>query len=158
MCDAILSIACVGVGIGSVVPGVTAFADASPATAVNRATYEAPGSPSFYRWQYASSPLRECAIYLVSGRSAALCSVAFPAGTPAVSNPPFHGPPNAIQIVDGRVQNTITEGGPPGARALPANHSITVGAVTCTALGHGGIDCSSGARGFRFADAKLTAR
>lgn len=146
-----------GVVLASGVAAVGADAGAAPRT-VNAADYATPGSPGSYRWAYASSPLRECAIYPAPGGRGVTCSVAFPAGTPEVSTPPFFGRPNAVQIVGGQVRNIITEGGPPGARVLPVGHQIVVGSITCTALAGGGIDCQSGKRGFRFERGVLTKR
>ena len=55
-----------GVVLASGVAAVGADAGAAPRT-VNAADYATPGSPGSYRWAYASSPLRECAIYPAQG-------------------------------------------------------------------------------------------
>ncbi|MFL0278259.1 serine/threonine-protein kinase [Mycobacterium sp. SMC-19] len=131
---------------------------------VDPTEYESSEYPGLYRWVYARTPYyRDCGIFPLAMKSTEpeglSCSVAFPAGTPEVSNPPFSGPPNEIQIrlPDGPT-NAISEGGPQTAKALLPNHRITVGPFSCTALHGGGIDCEAPTGGFSFANEVLTAR
>lgn len=145
------------VASGALVLTSASQSSAAPTT-VNAADYAVPGNPGSFLWTYARSPLRECGIYPAEGGRAVLCSVGFPPGTPEVSSPPFSGPPNAVKIVGGTISNTITEGGARVGRVLPPNHRIVVGDISCTALPRGGIDCSKGPRGFRYANGVLTKR
>lgn len=129
---------------------------------VDPTDYEDQESPGNYRWVYARTPwYQDCGIFPVAAKSTVpeglSCSVAFPPGTPEVSNPPFSGPPNEVQIIlpDGP-RNSIGEGGPQTAKTLLPNHRITVGAFSCTALTGGGITCEAPTGGFKFADGVLT--
>lgn len=131
---------------------------------VDPTEYENSEYPGLYRWVYARTPYyRDCGIFPLAMKSTEpeglSCSVAFPAGTPEVSNPPFSGTPNEIQIrlPDGPT-NAISEGGPQTAKALLPNHRITVGPFSCTALHGGGIDCEAPTGGFTFIDDVLTTR
>ena len=118
-------------------------------------------SPNNYRWAFSQSPLRECGVFEQgTGATLALtCEVTFPPGTPPVTDGFFSGPPNEIKIAPPTgPENMITEGGLPANKTLLPNHRITVGGISCTALGDGGIDCSAPTGGFRFENGVLTKR
>ncbi|MCV7193963.1 hypothetical protein [Mycolicibacterium brumae] len=121
-------------------------------------------SPGYYRFSYMQTPLRECAIFPVRGSGddaerGLACNVEFPSNTGPVTEGPFQGPPNQVLIVppDGP-KNSIGEGGPEAAPALPEHHRITVGSVTCLALPDDGVDCQTPTGGFRFEDGLLHKR
>ena len=135
-----------------------------PVIDVDPAVYEDGESSGYYRWVYARTPsYQDCAIFPVAAKSTEpeglSCSVVLPPGTPEVSNPPLHGPPNEVKIIlpDGP-KYSISEGGPPTAKTLLPNHRITVGVFSCTALPGGGIDCDGPTGGFRFANGVVTKR
>lgn len=118
-------------------------------------------NPNYYRWAFSQSPLRECGVFEQrSGAGSTLtCEVAFPPGTPSVTDGFFNGPPNEIKIAPPNgPENMIGEGGPPSNKTLLPNHRITVGDFSCTALDGGGIDCSAPTGGFRFEGGVLTKR
>ena len=117
----------------------------------------------YYRWSIGSVvPRRVCAITPATARQAqsgVTCTVAFPPGTPHVSNPPFVGEPNAIQIIPGEGwRPTISESGPPIDPELAPGTRIRVGDTQCTTLQDNGFDCQILDTGFRFHDGVLTTR
>ena len=121
-----------------------------PVTDVDAAEYAVAGSDGYFRWTYASSPLRECgASPAMNGVPAGItCSAPFPDDAPEVRNDVFSGPPNAVRLTADAAVPTIVEGGPPGARALPQGRRITIGALSCTVPRTGSIECSGPTSGF----------
>lgn len=125
-------------------------------TDVDATRYEA--SPGRYRFQFAGTPRRECAIYPHSSGAGqnVICSVTFPDGTPSVTVPPFGTqPPNAVVLTGDGYYPTISESGPPGAELLPADTRIVVEEVECTSV-TGGFKCTDGTTQLRFVDGQLT--
>jgi len=123
---------------------------------VDPADYESDDAPGYFTFAFSKKPdYRDCSI----SHGGVACSVEFPPDTPAVTNPPFSGTPNTVQLdpPDGP-KDVIGEGGPPTARTLLPNHRITVSHITCTALPGGGVDCEAPRGGFTFTDGVLTKR
>lgn len=169
----------VGCSVAIAVAGCSSASDdnepSSTATASGESTTVTPGpvvdvaatdyatAPDYYAWSVETAPdarPSHCAIFPSSSATngvAVECSVTFPADTAPVSSPPFEGPPNAVRLTGSGPENVITEGvGPATPVALPSNRRIVVADVTCTALPAGGIDCSKGTSGFKYADGALS--
>ncbi|PZU04584.1 MAG: hypothetical protein DI630_00215 [Gordonia sp. (in: high G+C Gram-positive bacteria)] len=107
------------------------------------------------------APTATSATTVAPGGHYPACSVTFPADTPPVSSPPFEGKPNAVRIENGRVVEYISEGftGPNLAlKELPPNSRIVVGDAECLSLPEGGVDCTKGSNGFRYASGVLSER
>jgi serine/threonine protein kinase, bacterial len=149
-------------------PKITSNAPVQPTLApvvdVDPSEYEINELPGHYMFAYAEDPaISECSIFPTASSDSAPsgleCDIPFPERTPPVSTYPFTGKPNAVSIYPPNgPENTISEGSRFVGITLPANHRITLGGVSCTALAGGGVDCSAPTGGFRYAGGVLTTR
>lgn len=131
---------------------------AASVTDVDSAEYQSASYPGLIEWQYASG--RWCTagtgFGAGSGEMKVTCAVAFPKGSPTVKNDVFVGEPNTIRLSKQGTEATIEEGGSTTAKRLAPDHRVTIDGFSCTALTNDGIECSSGAAGFKVVGGTLT--